>query len=712
MRTRDGVLGILGVRQRRDHLRLTIAARLVTCVAGLVTLASAGPVTAQTPADSVRADSTAADTTVVQLDAIRVRATRPLSTTAGASAVRLSLSSPRLAPVPILEDALRAVPFVQVRENSRGEAQLTLRGTESRQVAVLVDGIPLTLGWDSRTDLSIVPVAAARQVQLFRGLSSVLHGPNVLGGVVEVDISRGDLPPDPPASGLDAGIDDTGAAVAGVTFGRQFQAGDGRLSVHAGAGVRSRSSVPLASGIDQPLTADEGRRLNSDLDHLSGFFAARYGADTGGWISLSSFAFRAEKGVPPELHIQDPRLWRIPETARVVTAISAGTGWRTTPLGEGDLEASLGLDFGEAQIDSYETLAYQTVEAREFADDRTITARLLGDHTLGGGTIRSAFTWAETRHVERFDPGDTSRFRQRLFSLGVEVEQPLVSRVGSGELFSDLRVTLGGSFDRASTPETGGREARDPIDAWGARLGASARVGSGDGRLHLGVSRRVRFPSLRELYSGALGRFVPNPGLQPEALRTIEAGVTGGGRALSAELEGQVVFFHQRFSDAIVRTGLGDGRFMRENRNRVTAAGMELLASLQWSRVELGGSLTWQDVRLTDLSASSTQRRAEYQPEIAGGIDLTGRLPAGLTARLGLEIIGRQFCVDPEAGTDVALDPAARLDFHATREWKLGGALSRLQTTVSLDNLTDQAVFDQCGLPRPGRLLRLQVRIG
>ncbi len=416
--------------------------------------------------------------------------------------------------------------------------------------------------------------------------------------------------------------------------------------------------------------------------------------------------------MPPELHVEDPRLWRIPETDRVVTAISAGTGWRTTPLGEGDLEASLGLDYGDTQIDSYETLAYQTVEAREFADDRTITARLVGDHTLGRGTIRSAFTWAETRHVERIEPGETSRFRQRLFSLGLEVEQPLISQVGSGDLFSDVRVTLGGSLDRASTPETGGREARDPFDAWGVRVGASSRLGSGDARLHVGVSRRVRFPSLRELYSGALGRFVANPDLHPEALRTIEAGVTGSTRALAGDLEGQVVLFHQRFSDAIVRTGLGDGRFMRENRNRVTAAGLEVLASVQWDRVEFGGSLTWQDVSLIDQNAPSTQRRAEYQPEVVGGVNLTGRLPAAISARLGLEVIGRQFCVDPDLGSDVALDPSARLDLHATREWKLGGALSRLQTTVALDNLTDQAVFDQCGLPQPGRLLRLQIRIG
>lgn len=667
---------------------------------------------AQARPDSARPDPGVADTAVVELEAISVRTTRPVAAVAGASAVRLSLSSPSLLPVPILEDALRTMPFVQVRENSRGEAQLTLRGTGSRQVAVLVDGVPLTLGWDARTDLSVIPVAAAREVQLFRGISSVLHGPNVLGGVVEVDISRGDVPPDPPESTFDGGIDDTGAAIAGLRFGRGFTFGDRTLWVQGGAGIRSRSSVPLASGVEQPVTSEEGRRLNSDLDHVSGFFGARYGAPSGAWLSLSSFAFRAEKGVPPELHISDPRLWRIPETARLVTALSAGTGWKRTALGEGDLEASLGLDFGDTQIDRYETLAYRTVAEREFADDRTLTARLLGDHTLGGGTIRSAFTWAETRHIERLDPGDTSRFRQRLYSFGLEIEQPVFASPGARGLFTDVRLTAGGSLDRASTPETGGREVRDAITEWGARVGASAQLGGGNGRIHLGMSRRVRFPSLRELYSGALGRFVPNPGLAPEKLRVVEAGVTGNARALAGMLEGQVVLFQQRLSDAIVRTGLGDGRFMRQNRKRVTAAGMELLASVRWDRIEIGGDLTWQDVTLTDQTAPSTQQRAEYQPEMAGGVDVTARLPAGFTTGLALDVVGRQFCVDPESGSDLALDATARLDVVGTREWTLGGPLRRLRTTVALDNVTDQAVFDQCGLPQPGRLLRLQVQIG
>ena len=34
-----------------------------------------------------------------------------------------------------------------------------------------------------------------------------------------------------------------------------------------------------------------------------------------------------------------------------------------------------------------------------------------------------------------------------------------------------------------------------------------------------------------------------------------------------------------------------------------------------------------------------------------------------------------------------------------------------LETTLSANNLTDTALFDQCGLPRPGRTLSVQVRL-
>ena len=114
---------------------------------------------------------------------------------------------------------------------------------------------------------------------------------------------------------------------------------------------------------------------------------------------------------------------------------------------------------------------------------------------------------------------------------------------------------------------------------------------------------------------------------------------------------------------------------------------------------------------MTDERLPGRNPRPEYQPGFAGGVHAEGPLLSGLRARAAVSAVGRQYCVDPELGGDVALDPTTRLDIVVSREFSLGGPFRTLQTSLALDNLADAAVFDQCGLPQPGRLLRLQFRL-
>ena len=139
-------------------------------VLGMLFLAGVTPAVAQEPTGTIRGDS------VFRIEMIRVETARPVTTAGGASAVEVNLDSLRVAPVSTVADVLRELPLVQVRTNSRGEVQFALRGsgTDTRQAAVLVDGIPLTLGWDARTDLSVIPTTAARTLTHSRGAPSVL----------------------------------------------------------------------------------------------------------------------------------------------------------------------------------------------------------------------------------------------------------------------------------------------------------------------------------------------------------------------------------------------------------------------------------------------------------------------------------------------------------------------------------------------------------
>lgn len=668
-------------------------------------------------AQTQRPDSLPHDSSVIAVGRLVVRVARPVSTTGGASALVAELDSLHASPVPTMDEALRAMPLVQVRTNSRGEATLALRGAEERQIAILVDGVPLTLGWDHRTDLSVLPMTAARSMTLVRGLSSVLHGPNVLGGVVEVDVARGPAAfqaPDPLR--LQASVDHLGGRTLGVTGGGIRKLGDGRLVLRAGGGYRERPGFARPADTADPFASEEGLRVNSDLQHVDGFLAARYAGRDGQWVSLSTSAFNAKRGVPPELHESSPRLWRYPAARRFLAAMSGGTGTRDTGLGQGDIELSLGLDDAHTEIDSYTTLAYDDVEETEVSDDRTYTLRALGEHTLGPARLSLSYTFADVNHDEVITelPAGTAfpaTYRQRLWSIGSE----LAFRFGGSPdgVISGGRLSAGLALDGADTPETGGAAAQEPIREWGGRVGASISAAGGTVLLHMGMSRRGRFPALRELYSTALGKFEPNPALTPEILTAGEMGFTTQLRGI----ELQTVVFHQRLTDAIVRTSApptSTAKYMRINRDEVRSTGLELLAGWRWAWLGVEGDMTLQDVQSIDPGDPGADGRAEYEPRLAGNLDLTAPLPARLRAIATFEYMSTQYCVAPDAPDGWAeIEPNAGVDLSIDRSWsaRSRGVFSTVTTTLAVDNVTDAARYDQCGLPRPGRTLRFQVSV-
>ncbi len=653
-------------------------------------------------------DTLRTDTMVFRIDEIRVLARRPVTTVGGASAIEVTVDSLGLPPAPTVEEILREIPTVHVRTNSRGEAEVTVRGSESRQVAILMDGVPLTLNWDARTDVSVIPAAAAHEINVVRGLSSILHGPNVLGGVVEMNVARGTLFPLRSTSEASGTYDGVGGYRAAAHTSVPLFGGGGRWLVRAGAGFRDSPGAPLAGGVVEPAATPDDLRLNTDMSSTDGFLALRYLRDGGSWFTTSATTFRANRGIAGELGADEPRLWRYPHISRTIVATSAGTGDRETPFGRGDLEASVGVDFGRTEIQSFTSRAYDEVDGRENGDDRTLTLRLLGDHSLGGrGDVRVAFTMADIRHDATVD-GDLSKYQQRLASLGAETAWRIVENPGG--TVQALRATVGGALDRGDTPMTGGLPSLGTLEDWGARFGMTALTNEGNTLFHAGVSRRGRFPALREMYSEALNRFQPNPDLHPEYLTAFEGGVTTAvGRG-----EVQIVGFHHRVTDAIRRITLPDKRRMRVNSDRLESTGIEVLFSQTLGGVSVGGDLTLQSVNLTD-PANGTSTEPENMPQRAGRAYVQIPLATATSFSAEAAYTGAQFCQDPNSGADVRLGGGTWLNAALAKTWSLptsgSGFLRRLETRASVDNLTDTALYDQCGIPRPGRLMRFQIRL-
>lgn len=668
------------------------------------------------PASVVAAQDT---TEVVRLRALTVEVPRPIATTGGTSAIEISLDSVGLVAAPTMEEFLRRMPTVQIRANSRGEAQPDLRGAEDRQIAIFLDGIPLTVGWDHRTDMAVIPLTAVRRMTLYRGLSSMLHGPNVLGGAIEFDVGRGASLGTPVPRFLGAvSVDQEGGTSTAGTAGASVEGDAGTWVFRGGGGYRDSPGVTLPAGAmderrlhNEFLRDSNDRRLNSDRRLADGFVAGRFHGTGGAWISTLVTVSDTERGVPPEAHVDDPRLWRYPNQSRQFLTMSGGTGTRDTRSGQGDLEVSFGLDRSTTQIDEFATPAYNNVVDGETGSTTTLTGRILGDHDFESGPeVWTALTVSSVGHTEDFRSGDSFEYQQRLWSLGGEVE------VGSEDVLRSesgaTRWTLGASVDGSDTPLSGDKEPLGAIWDWGVRAGVSRTAAGGNVLMHAGFSRRTRFPSLRELYSGALGRFRANPDLRPESLKAGEAGIT----ITDGDSQLQIVGFHHRLTDGIVRVSTvtpGGAKFQRVNRDQVRSTGLEVLTRGNLGALTYGGSFTLQRVRIRDPVASGKDEMAEYAPALSGTINLGTMIPGDLAVTTFFRYRGVQYCQNFEvAGLD-RMDASATVDLEARRALYGGRGASgwALEATVGVANLTDSMVLDQCGLPQPGRTLRIQFNI-
>lgn len=672
------------------------ALRLAASVACCALLAMASAVRAAEPEQ--------ADTAIVEIEGASVIGARPSTTRSGSSVVRAAIDSLAVPAAATLREVLEQLPAVHVRTNSRGEAELSVRGSESRQVSVLYDGVPLTLSWDGRTDVSVIPVGALQQVALVPGLSTLLSGPNVLGGVIEFQSGSPSRARDVPGARFDAGVDDAGAFGTSAGVRLPMAVPNGALVLRAGLGHRDSPGSPLARGVTQPV-AGEDLRINTDATATDGFMALRWDGAAGSWVSLASSAFREERGIAAELGSSNPRYWRYPLVTRSLTVLSGGSGSRRLAWGGAtSLQASLGLDLGRTEIDAFDSIDYDTLTSEEDGDQRTLSMRVTANQTLGrNADLRLGVTTSELTYDETLTPGARNRYRHRLWSLGAEtiVRRPVR---GAGAL-DEIDVALGAVYDRSTNPLSGDKPGVPALDEPGGRVGVSALFGGGALTVHASASRRARFPSLRELYSGALNRFTPNPDLEPEKLLASEAGLTLRDERGSLQLVG----FAQRLSDAVVRIRVA-GRFQRVNQEGLRSSGLEVVASRRFGDLSVGANITLQKSEFVDPDAATEQ--PENLPDVSAGLRAAWALPGGFRAGLGARYTGEQFALDPDTGVLATLEAATLVDVQLSRNWRVGapgGWVTTLATGISVSNLSDEPALDALGLPGPGRSVRFEV---
>jgi iron complex outermembrane receptor protein len=336
--------------------------------------------------------------------------------------------------------------------------------------------------------------------------------------------------------------------------------------------------------------------------------------------------------------------------------------------------------------------------------DRTVGGRLLLTQQLGAAQVVASANVLDSTHDQRdttFDGGVAPavlpaflHYRQRNWSFGLD---------GTAALLGDLTGELGFGYDRVSYVETGDKPDISAAKGWTGRVGIAWEPAA-RWRLRAAAGRKIRAPTMRELFGQALNRFLLNPDLQPERIVSGELGAEWRGDRGGASLVG----FVQDLDGTI------DQRNVGRLRQRINLVGSEVIgveATAYWHPAPewtLGGNGTVSRARRKGTAAGQSDRLAE-RPDVIARLYGDYAATSGFGALAELLYTGRAYSADAD-GVLVALPRSASVNLRISQRVAIGTAAASV--FIRGDNLLDARIVPQIGLPAPGRSLRAGVTLG
>ena len=558
-----------------------------------------------------------------------------------------------------LAEALRYAPGVMVTTGNKDEYTLKLRGIDSRRIALLVDGVPVVEPYYGSFDLKTVSAGGIQTLQITKGPSSVLYGPNTLGGIVNVITRR---PTPEPRLALNASYGDRAARGFGLDTSHLW----GRV------GLAGSALYQTADGYSYPdASGSRLDRANSDFERLNINGKLYYIPSDRTELMLNVGHYHSVYGMPPDLYSR-PRYWRFKNWDR--TTVNAG-GF--TSLGERST-----LRFRAFYVNYLNTLDQyndEAMTARQFEstfDNANYGFFVLADLPVTSwNVIKTSLSYQKDIARSQDDVGlPWQDFDQETASLGLE------DHLG----FLEKWQLIGGvSADRLSK-FTGRSTARlNPLV--GLKFTPWDELD-----LRLAYSGKSKFPNMRALYSPSSG----NPDLKSESARSWELGFT---YSRSFYLAGAV--FLNDIRNLVDSIRLPSGLRQYRNIGQARLNGIELQVQKAWTWLEATVNYTYLD------HWNETDNRPL---DITSRNNLTFELAFKPLASFNLALFGLWASESSWYDTNarVSIDIPAYFYLDAVVSFDAG----RFTPFIRVTNLFDQYFYTEPGYPWRGRFIEVGIK--
>ncbi|HLK36551.1 MAG TPA: TonB-dependent receptor [Polyangiaceae bacterium] len=532
------------------------------------------------------------------------------------------------------------LPGVHVRRFGGDDSftTLSIRGSSSNEVSVILAGVPLTGGADPTLDLATLPLWPGAVARVHRSFAPAALGPGSLGGTLVLEPPK---PTSPPTTDVWA---------AAGSFGElRTRVGDVR---DVGGGSRLVSAVSASRSDDDftyldPIASASGRDVYARRQNAGHAAANALVA----WALPVTWSSTAPRGALAVTALAQARTQELP-----------GTIIGPTPF------ASLRSDRALASADLSGPAAGGAWSFRGWGRREGLHLRdAVASDALGPSRADDAIVAAGGSAGWRGRPGGDTLVEARLDGSGERFEPG--PRQGAPPPPGATRASAGGALDvewRAAPEVALAGSAR--LDAWrddaadGTRdselrptghAGFEAPVGPVVAAAHGGATARP--PSFVERY-GDRGAFIGDPALRPESAWTVDAGVRASRRlGVDARVAFEAVGFATWAQDLIAFVPVGAyGRAKATNIGRARLLGAELDARAGAGPIEVRASYAWLTTA-DEAACAGTAGECERPP-----------LPARPENDLVVDAVGRSGPVQLRVGLDVLSGMAADLTGNVT----------------------------------------------
>ncbi|EGA5119760.1 TonB-dependent vitamin B12 receptor BtuB [Salmonella enterica] len=547
-----------------------------------------------------------------------------------------------------LNDVMRRLPGVDISQSGGmgKSSSLYVRGTESRHVLVLIDGVPMArAGISNAIDIGQLPVSLVQRIEYIRGSRSAVYGSGAIGGVVNIITMSNDE-----KSQINAGMGSDGYQTYDGIMNKRF----GDTIVTAAGAYETTRGFNIQP--DSPYNGDSDRDgyrnklfwggvQHKFNDNVSGFFRG-YGYTANSDYDQGSYGYVGGN-----------------DEAQNYTQ-----SW------------DAGLQYSSGIYSSQLIANYQHIKDYNYSND---LGRYAGDASLDNMEQRY-IQWGNSVEVGHGAVSGGADWKQEKLISSSTTKADTYKRDTTG-----LYLTGQQQIDSV-TLEASGREDHDEQFGWHGTWQTAAGWEFVDGyRATLSYGTGFLAPSLGQQYGAT--RFASsygpgiaaNPNLKPEESRQWEAGIDG----LTGPLDWRLSAYHYKVQNLI---DYKDNQYV--NLKSATIKGLEWTGNITTGPVDHHLTLQYVDPR-DDETNKVLYRRAKQQVKY----ELTGQI-FELGWNVMYQYLGERYDKDFDNNRDVKMGGLSLWDIGVSYP-----VTSHLTVRGKIANLFDKDYETVYGYQTAGR---------